>query len=182
MEKKCSKKIEAKYIAYIEKYYSDIFQYIRIDKKNTRYFIVVRCKKCGTEMSGIIDKFKEGTSCKCDKSGKNRISAWRYARELFVSLDKDKAGLLVGKELEEYIDWSLPFDRPTIGKNPEYREMVHNFIIDIYEDHDVVRCSECGILLSQRRMHSYFRDNCKDCARTKPRTDMRGRKRKDDTI
>lgn len=92
MELKGFDRMEFKYRTYIEDRYSEVFEYIKTERKGAskekyRYYVTVRCRECGIEKTATMEAYKYGIKCKCNDSYKYEASARTYARELFVSME-----------------------------------------------------------------------------------------------
>jgi hypothetical protein len=68
-----------------------------------------------------------------------RKLAKNYATvELYIEPDE---GLIVGKDLEEYIIASLGHDKPNLKHNQEFIELVEEYLLELYEKKKVAEVS-----------------------------------------
>lgn len=117
------------------------YKVIRVFKTERSIKVEVECQNCGSVEEYVYKYFKGGSiKCICQKPNGLKILAKKYAEELYI---EPEHGLILGEELERYILASIGYDKPGLKNNIEFIEMVEDFLIDIYEKKQPVKCSRC---------------------------------------
>lgn len=167
-------KKEKEALELLEDAYANKYKYIEVERrelglnKKARYYVTIQCNKCKLRKTMSMEALRgRRYSCDCEK-GDNTIeaSAKRYAYTLYSAIKAEGEGMLVGKELEEYVYASVMYDRSNMcSQRSDYAELVQDYIEDLYEEVGVRRCRHCGIWLPYRSMYLYDKTCCKKCGK-----------------
>lgn len=122
------------------------------DKATRTLRVEVECCRCATEKNYIYSYLKRNDiKCMCSNPEGLRKLAKNYATvELYIEPDE---GLIVGKDLEEYIIASLGHDKPNLKHNQEFIELVEEYLLETYEKKKATRCNRCKSYHPKRKLH-----------------------------
>ena len=132
---------------------------LKITKEKKLMKLEAQCTRCNSSDEYSYTYFlRSNQECMCKNDDGLRKMATKYADVLFIEPDK---GLLLGKDLTDYVKSCVAYDMPFLGECTEFIEYIEDAMLDIYESKNAKQCIRCKKYFPKSRLS--YRGLCRCC-------------------